>query len=104
MRRHWRSSGRCGNQMEQPTLDGPVKILVPTGSLGAGAREEELAYGIARGARAIATDAGSTDSGAAYLALGISKNNKGAVKRDLTLMMKAGATAGIPVILRTSPH
>ena len=45
--------------MKQPGLSGSVKILVPTGSLGAGAREDELAYGIAQGARAIATDAGS---------------------------------------------
>lgn len=80
----------------------PIKILVPTGQLGAGARAEEIAYGIAQGAHAIATDAGSTDSGAAYLALGISKNSRGAVKRDLTLLMKAGAEAGIPLIIGTS--
>ncbi len=79
--------------------DALVKILVPTGSLGAGAREEEIRYGIAQGAQAIATDAGSTDSGAAYLALGMSKNNRGSVKRDLTLLMKAGAEAGIPLIV-----
>lgn len=83
-------------------LDGPIKILVPTGSLGAGAREDEVRYGIAQGARAIATDAGSTDSGAAYLALGISKNNRGSVKRDLEILMKAGAEAGIPLIVGTS--
>lgn len=83
-------------------LDGPVKILIPTGSLGAGAREDEVLYGIAQGARAIATDAGSTDSGAAYLALGISKNNRGSVKRDLEILMKAGADAGIPLIIGTS--
>jgi hypothetical protein len=82
--------------------DAPIKILVPTGSLGAGAVEAEVAYGIAQGARAIATDAGSTDSGAAYLALGISKNNRGSVKRDLTILMKAGAEAGIPLIIGTS--
>jgi len=81
---------------------GPIRILVPTGSLGAGAVEEEIRYGISRGAQAIATDAGSTDSGAAYLALGISKNNRGSVKRDLTILMKAGAEAGIPVIVGTS--
>jgi hypothetical protein len=80
-------------------IDGPVKILVPTGSLGAGAREEEVRYGIAQGAHAIATDAGSTDSGAAYLALGISKNNRGSVKRDLTILMKAAAEARIPLIV-----
>jgi hypothetical protein len=72
---------------------------VPTGSLGAGAREEEIREAIARGAHAIATDAGSTDSGAAYLALGISKNNRGSVKRDLTLLMKAAAQARIPLIV-----
>src|SRR5690606_11017854 len=79
----------------------PIKIVVPTGSLGAGALEEEVRYGIAQGAHAIATDAGSTDSGAAYLALGISKNNRGSVKRDLSIVMKAGAEAGIPVIIGT---
>ena len=82
-------------------LDGPIKILIPTGSLGAGAHEDEVAYGIAQGARAIATDAGSTDSGAAYLALGISKNNRGSVQRDLRILMKAGAEAKIPLIIGT---
>jgi hypothetical protein len=77
----------------------PVKVLVPTGSLGAGAREDEVRHGIAQGAHAIATDAGSTDSGAAYLALGISKNNRGSVKRDLTILMKASAEEGIPLIV-----
>lgn len=82
--------------------EGPIRILVPTGSLGAGAREEEVRYGIERGAHAIATDAGSTDSGAAYLALGISKNNRGSVKRDLTILMRAAAEAKIPLIVGTS--
>lgn len=84
------------------TFEGPVRIFVPTGSLGAGAREEEIREAIARGAHAIATDAGSTDSGAAYLALGISKNNRGSVKRDLTLLMKAAAEARIPLIVGSS--
>ena len=55
-----------------------------------------------RGAQAIATDAGSTDSGAAYLALGKSKNNRGAVKRDLTILMRAQAATGVPIIVGTS--
>jgi len=83
-------------------IDGPVKILIPTGSLGAGVREDEIRYAIERGIHAIATDAGSTDSGAAYLALGMSKNNRGSVKRDLTLLMKAGAVARIPLIVGSS--
>ncbi|QDX27351.1 DUF1446 domain-containing protein [Sphingomonas suaedae] len=87
--------------MNEQFSDG-VKILVPTGSLGAGVREDEVAYGVSRGAHAIASDAGSTDSGAAYLATGKSKNNRGAVKRDLTILMRAQKQAGIPIIIGTS--
>ncbi|MBY8829864.1 acyclic terpene utilization AtuA family protein [Hephaestia mangrovi] len=83
------------------SFTGTVKVLVPTGSLGAGAREEEVQRGIAMGAQVIATDAGSTDSGAAYLALGTSKNNKGAVARDLKIMMRAARDAGIPLVIGT---
>lgn len=79
-----------------------VKVLVPTGSLGAGVREDEVAYGLERGAHVIASDAGSTDSGAAYLATGKSKNNRGAVKRDLTILMKAQAKSGIPIVIGTA--
>lgn len=79
-----------------------VKVLVPTGSLGAGVREEEIAWGLARGAHVIASDAGSTDSGAAYLATGKSKNNRGAVKRDLKILMKAHAESGIPIVIGTA--
>lgn len=81
---------------------GPIKVLVPCGSLGAGVRESEIAYGIAQGAHVIASDAGSTDSGAAYLALGKSKNSRGAVRRDLEILMKAQAEHGIPIIIGTS--
>lgn len=83
-------------------FEGCVKVIVPCGSLGAGVREEEIAYGLAAGAQVIATDAGSTDSGAAYLALGKSKNNRGAVKRDLTILMKAQARSGVPIIVGTA--
>lgn len=84
------------------TLRVGVKVLVPCGSLGAGVRESEVAYGLAQGAQVIATDAGSTDSGAAYLALGKSKNNRGAVKRDLTVLLGAHASSGIPVVIGTA--
>lgn len=83
-------------------LKDAIKIIVPCGSLGAGVREDEIAYGLKHGAQAIATDAGSTDSGAAYLALGKSKNNRGAVKRDLKILMKAHADSGVPIIVGTS--
>jgi len=83
-------------------LQGNVKVLVPCGSLGSGVRESEIEYGLAKGAHVIATDAGSTDSGAAYLALGKSKNNRGAVKRDLGILLRAHAKTGIPIIVGTA--
>jgi hypothetical protein len=79
--------------------DGVVRVLVPVGSLGAGVREDEVRYGLAAGADVIATDAGSTDSGAAYLALGISKYNREAVKRDLKILMAAQADAKVPLLV-----
>lgn len=87
--------------MTEAFADG-IRVIVPCGSLGAGVDEAEVARGLALGAQAIATDAGSTDSGAAYLALGKSKNNRGSVKRDLTILMKAQAKAGIPILIGTS--
>ncbi|WP_210190176.1 acyclic terpene utilization AtuA family protein [Bradyrhizobium sp. NAS96.2] len=79
-----------------------VNVLVPVGSLGAGVRESEIEYGLARGAHVIASDAGSTDSGAAYLAKGESKNNYHSVKRDLTVLMAAQRDARIPLVIGTS--
>ena len=76
-----------------------VTLLVPVGSLGAGVRADEVRYGLEQGADVIASDAGSTDSGAAYLALGMSKNNREAVKRDLQILMAAQAEKGIPLLI-----
>ncbi len=83
-------------------LTEPVIVLVPTGSLGSGVREAEIAYGIAQGARVIAADAGSTDSGAAYLALGKAKYNRGAVKHDISIMMRGAWPTRIPILIGTS--
>jgi len=76
-----------------------VNVLVPTGQLGSGVRADEVANGIASGAHAISVDAGSTDSGAAYLATGVSKNSREAVKRDLQILMEAQARARIPMTI-----
>ncbi len=81
---------------------GPVRILVPTGALGAGVLEEHVRYGIEHGAHAIAADAGSTDSGPSYLARGVSKMVRDAVKRDLHVLMKAAHDAGIPLLIGSS--
>lgn len=83
-------------------LQATVNVLVPCGSLGAGVREAEIEYGLAQGAHVIATDAGSTDSGAAYLAQGVSKNNREAVRRDLEILMRAQAAAGLPIVIGTA--
>ena len=79
-----------------------VKLFVPAGQLGAGVRVEEVDAALARGADVMALDAGSTDSGAAYLATGGSKNSRDAVKTDLLLLMAAQHKAQIPLIVGTA--
>ena len=76
-----------------------VNIIVPTGALGTGVRAADLAAGAAAGAHAIACDAGSTDSGPAYLATAQPKYSRGAVKTDLRLLMLAQAEHGIPLLI-----
>ena len=82
-------------------LKGEVAVIVPSGMLGAGLKAEHVQHGIRRGARAIACDSGSTDSGPSYLARGVSKMNREAVKRDLEILIKAAAGAGIPLLVGT---
>ena len=82
-----------------PTLSGTVNILVPVGALGTGVRERDVAAGLAGGAHAIACDAGSTDSGPAYLATGRPKYSRDAVKADLRVLMLAQAKAKIPLLI-----
>jgi hypothetical protein len=74
-------------------------VIVPVGSLGTGVNEDHLRLGVAAGAHAIALDAGSTDSGAAYLATGRSKYGRDAVKRDLSILMRVQAQARIPLLI-----
>lgn len=78
---------------------GGVKVLAPAGALGAGVRPDEVEAGLAAGAHVIAVDAGSTDSGPAYLGTGKSKYSRAAVKRDLSILMAARAKAGIPLLV-----
>ena len=79
-----------------------VRLFVPVGSLGAGVRADEVEAAIERGFDVMAMDAGSTDSGAAYLATGTSKNNRSAVKTDLLLVMGAQARTGAKLIVGTA--
>ena len=80
-------------------LENTVNVLVPTGALGAGVRESDVVAGLAAGAHVIACDAGSTDSGPAYLATGKSKYSRDAVKADLSILMRAQARSGIPLLI-----
>ena len=76
-----------------------VRVLVPAGVLGWGVRADEIEAGLAHAPHAIAVDAGSTDSGPAYLATGRSKYGRQSVKRDLSLLMDARRRACIPLLI-----
>jgi Acyclic terpene utilisation family protein AtuA len=76
-----------------------VRVLVPAGVLGWGVRAEEIEAGLALAPHAIAVDAGSTDSGPAYLATGRTKYGRGSIKRDLSILMAARRRAGIPLLI-----
>lgn len=85
--------------MQQSITAASVSVIVPAGVLGAGIIAAQIEHGIALGAAAIAIDAGSTDSGPAYLARGMSKMSRDAVKRDLRILMVAREIAGIPLLI-----
>jgi Acyclic terpene utilisation family protein AtuA len=84
---------------EHDSLGGEIKVIVPTGMLGAGIQRNHIQYGIACGAHAIAADSGSTDSGPSYLARGVSKMNRESIKRDLEILMAEAHEARIPVLV-----
>ncbi len=76
-----------------------VRVLTPSGMLGSGFPPETLTRGIALGADVITVDGGSTDSGPYYLGSGTAKTAKAAVARDLRMLLRAAAGAGIPLIV-----
>jgi acyclic terpene utilization AtuA family protein len=76
-----------------------VRVLVPVGMLGGGFPPDTIERGIDLGADVIAVDSGSTDSGPHYLGSATAKTARGAVARDLRLILPAAKQAGIPVIV-----
>ncbi|WP_230466105.1 hypothetical protein [[Actinomadura] parvosata] len=76
-----------------------VRVLAPSGMLGAGWDHATIERGIALGADVISIDAGSTDSGPYYLGSSTPKTTAEAVARDLRSLLTAAAGAGIPVIV-----
>ena len=76
-----------------------VKAIAGNGVLGSGFRESSLLRGMRLDPDFIGCDAGSTDPGPFYLGSGESAFPKIAVKRDLTLLMKAAQSKKIPLII-----
>jgi len=76
-----------------------VRVLVPSGMLGAGFDVAAIERGLALGADVIAVDGGSTDSGPYYLGSGKPKTAAAAVARDLRILLGAAARARIPLIV-----
>ena len=76
-----------------------VRVLTPTGMLGAGFPPETVTRGLELGADVIAVDGGSTDSGPYYLGSGTAKTAAAAVAQDLRLLLRAAASARIPLIV-----
>ena len=83
--------------MSDPTTT--VRVLFPIGMLGGGIPAGTVERGIALGADIIAIDGGSTDSGPHYLGTATAKTARGAVARDLHLVLPAAVAAGIPVVI-----
>ena len=67
--------------------------------LGGGFPASTIERGIALGADVIAVDGGSTDSGPHYLGTSTAKTARGAVVRDLGILIPAAKRAGIPLIV-----
>jgi hypothetical protein len=76
-----------------------IRVLAATGVLGAGFKVESLNRGIELAPTFIACDAGSTDSGPAYLGSGKPKLSREACARDLRLLLKARDTLKVPLII-----
>ena len=76
-----------------------VRVLAPTGVIGAGFKTSSLDRGISLKPHVIACDAGSTDSGPYALGTGIPKLSREATKRDLKLLMLGREKLGVPLII-----
>jgi acyclic terpene utilization AtuA family protein len=76
-----------------------IRVLSPTGVLGAGFKVDSLRRGVALDPHVIACDAGSTDSGPAALGSGVPKFARDACKRDLRLLLHARQALDVPLIV-----
>ncbi len=80
-------------------MEQAFRCLSAMGMLGYGLNEDSLGRGLERRPHMIGADAGSTDAGPQKLGGGYGDVSRATTKRDLTLMIKGGKAAGIPVII-----
>src|SRR5260221_4200966 len=76
-----------------------IRFISPVGSVGGGVSGTALDEALAQAPHFIACDAGTTDAGPFSLGMGTPAFPREAVKRDLSLMLRAGRKANIPVII-----
>lgn len=76
-----------------------IRVLSPTGVLGAGFKETSFWRGVELAPQVIACDGGSTDSGPYYLGTGQPKLSRQATRRDLRILMRARQQLGVPLII-----
>lgn len=75
------------------------RVLMPIGGMGGGINQESFDVGMAMNPDVIAIDGGSTDSGPAYLANGMSKYSKAMLKHDLKISIIGARKANIPLLI-----
>jgi hypothetical protein len=79
-----------------------TRVLIPNGAIGLGFDQKALDRGVAAKPDIICVDGGSTDSGPYYLGAGVSKYSRSSTKSEWRALMKARATAGVPLIVGTA--
>jgi hypothetical protein len=79
--------------------DGEFRIVSPGGSLGYGVNADSLERAVNAGLDAIGADSGSTDMGAFYLGAPQAYHSRTSMKRDLSLVLAAGVSRGLPVLI-----
>ncbi|MGH0052087.1 MAG: acyclic terpene utilization AtuA family protein, partial [Sphaerochaetaceae bacterium] len=75
------------------------KILMPSGGLGGGIEADAFANGMHMNPDVIAIDAGSTDSGPAYLANAMCKTSRNVLKADLEIAVRGSREGNIPLFI-----
>ncbi|WP_313220941.1 acyclic terpene utilization AtuA family protein [Stutzerimonas nitrititolerans] len=76
-----------------------IRVLAPNGAVGTGFKESSFERGLSLKPHVIACDAGSTDSGPAYLGSGKPKLSRDACKRDLRLLLLGRDRLQVPLII-----